>query len=225
MPPRGAGDRPLRPDTLAVRGGVSRTGFAETAEALFLTQGYIYATAEEAEASFAGEVEHYVYSRYGNPTVTAFEQRLAMLEGADDCFATASGMAAGFNSLTAMLWRATAWSHHGRCSAVFCSSSRPASPWGISPSSSVGHDLDLGRAALSRRRRPCSSSRRPTLQDLIDIRAVCDLAHEAGARWWSTTSSRAVAAAAGLVLGADVVCTRPPSTSTARAVWLGGAIG
>ena len=63
------------PDTLAVRGGLVRSGFDETAEALFLTQSYVYETAAQAEAAFAGEVDHYIYSRYGNPTVRAFEER------------------------------------------------------------------------------------------------------------------------------------------------------
>lgn len=83
-----------RPDTVAVRGGLRRSEFAETAEALYLTQGYVYASAAEAEASFAGEIDHYVYSRYGNPTVSVFEERLAALEGAEaliEGFGAASG--------------------------------------------------------------------------------------------------------------------------------------
>ena len=91
------------PSTRAIRSGINRTPFDETSEALFLTQGFVYDSGAEAEAAFAGEIDHYVYSRYGNPTVRIFEDRLAAIEGADDCFATASGMAAVFNSLLAIL--------------------------------------------------------------------------------------------------------------------------
>ena len=91
------------PDTLAVRGGLARSSFEETAEALFLTSGFVYDTAEQAEAAFTGEVEHFVYSRYGNPTVATFEERLRLLEGAEACFATASGMSAVFVALAALL--------------------------------------------------------------------------------------------------------------------------
>ena len=93
----------LRPDTLAVRGGLTRSGFDETAEALFLTSGFVYDTAEQAEAAFKDEIEKYIYSRYGNPTVAMFEERLRLLEGAAACFATASGMAAVFVALAALL--------------------------------------------------------------------------------------------------------------------------
>src|ERR1700750_2304146 len=83
-----------RARTLAVRGGTLRTPFQETSEALFLTSGYAYEEAEEAEARFKGESPGYQYSRFGNPTVTMFEQRMALLEGAPVARATATGMAA-----------------------------------------------------------------------------------------------------------------------------------
>ena len=83
-----------RARTLAVRGGTLRTPFQETSEALFLTSGYAYEAPEEAEARFKGEADGYQYSRFGNPTVTMFEQRMAALEGAPVARATASGMAA-----------------------------------------------------------------------------------------------------------------------------------
>src|SRR6202451_1225284 len=80
--------------TLAVRAGTLRTPFQETSEALFLTSGYAYEAAEEAEARFKGESSGYQYSRFGNPTVTMFEERMAALEGATVARATATGMAA-----------------------------------------------------------------------------------------------------------------------------------
>ncbi len=87
-------DPPYRPATLAVHGGQTRSQHGETAEALFLTSGFVYDDAAQAEATFKGEVEHYQYSRFGNPTVSMFEERLAALEGAEACRATATGMAA-----------------------------------------------------------------------------------------------------------------------------------
>src|SRR5579871_5376553 len=80
--------------TRLIRGGTMRTGIGETAEALFLTQSFVYDSAEAADARFAGDQPGFVYSRYGNPTVQMFEQRLALLEGAEACRAQASGMAA-----------------------------------------------------------------------------------------------------------------------------------
>ena len=85
---------PYRPATLLVHGGVKRSPYGETAEALYLTSGFVYESAEQAEATFTGDVSHYQYSRFGNPTVEMFEARLAQLEGAEACRATATGMAA-----------------------------------------------------------------------------------------------------------------------------------
>ena len=92
-----------RPQTRAVRGGQLRSNFDETSEALYLTSGYAYSSAEEAEATFKGESTHYQYSRFGNPTVSMFENRLAALEGAEACRATSTGMSAVFFTLLALL--------------------------------------------------------------------------------------------------------------------------
>ena len=89
--------------TKAVRSGLNRSQFGETSEIIYTTSGYAYATAEEAEARFAGESEGYVYSRFGNPSVRTFEERLASIEGAEDCRGTATGMAAVFASLMCQL--------------------------------------------------------------------------------------------------------------------------
>src|ERR1043165_7082969 len=80
--------------TKLVQGGLLRSNFSETSEALFMTSGYVYASAEEAEAAFANKNPHFIYSRYSNPTVQMFEQRMALLEGTEASRATASGMAA-----------------------------------------------------------------------------------------------------------------------------------
>jgi len=105
-------DPSWKPQTRAVRGGQIRSNFDETSEALFLTSGYAYASAEEAEATFKGASDHYQYSRFGNPTVTMFENRLAALEGAEACRATSTGMSAVFFALLALLNPATvSWRH------------------------------------------------------------------------------------------------------------------
>ena len=92
-----------RTATQLVRGGLTRSQFGETCEALYLTSGFVYESASSAEARFKGDEEGFVYSRYGNPTVQMFEDRLKALEGAEACFATASGMAAVHAALACQL--------------------------------------------------------------------------------------------------------------------------
>ena len=89
-----AAQKNYRPDTLLVHAGTLRSQFNEMSEALFLTQGYVYESAEACEARFSGKIPGYVYSRYSNPTMTMFEQRMAALEGAEAARSTATGMAA-----------------------------------------------------------------------------------------------------------------------------------
>ena len=89
--------------TKLVRGGLLRSQHGETSEAIFMNSGYVFNSAEEAKARFAGETEGYLYTRYGNPTVTMFEERLKLIEETEACFATASGMAAVFTSLMSFL--------------------------------------------------------------------------------------------------------------------------
>src|SRR6201992_2397308 len=84
----------LRPASRLIHGGVQRSAHGETAEALFLTSGYVYDDPEQAEATFSGSIEHYQYSRFANPTLSMLEQRLCLIEGAEDCRTTATGMAA-----------------------------------------------------------------------------------------------------------------------------------
>src|SRR5712691_7427120 len=93
----------VSPATILVRGGSTRSDYEETSEALFLTSGFVYGNAAEAEAAFKNDGSRYVYSRYRNPTVTMFEERLRLIEGAEACRATASGMAAVFASLLCKL--------------------------------------------------------------------------------------------------------------------------
>ena len=89
--------------TKLIKGGINRSKFLETSDALFLTSGFIYQSAEEAEKSFKEKKERFMYSRFGNPTVEAFQKKMALLEGAEECWGTASGMAALFTILMSYL--------------------------------------------------------------------------------------------------------------------------
>ena len=89
----------VRPQTKLVRGGLYRSRHGESSEAIYMNSGYVFNSAEEAAARFAGELDGYLYSRYGNPTITMFEERMALNEGAEACFATASGLSAVIASL------------------------------------------------------------------------------------------------------------------------------
>jgi O-succinylhomoserine sulfhydrylase len=173
----------LRPDTLAVRGGLTRSQFDETSEATFLTSGFVYDSAEQAEAAFKDEIDKFIYSRYGNPTVSMFEERLRLLEGAEACYATASGMAAVFVSLAALLGKGdrvvSSRALFGSCFVIL---DEILPRWGVETVFVDGPDLDQWREALSE---PTTAVFFETpsnpMQELVDIRAVSDLAHAAGA--------------------------------------------
>ena len=172
-----------RPDTRLIRGGLTRTEFDETAEALFLTSGYVYGSAAEAEAAFAGDVERYIYSRYGNPTVDMLQERVRLLEGAEAAWATASGMAAVFWSLAALVEAGdrivAARSLFGSCFKIL---DELLPRWGITTEFVDGTDLDAWGAALSQPTRAVffETPSNP-MQGLVDIAAVSELSHAAGA--------------------------------------------
>ena len=170
--------------TKAVHAGIRRSQYNEVSEAIYLTQGFVYDTAEDAEARFikSGDDE-FIYARYGNPTVAMFEDRIAALEGAEDGFATASGMAAVNGALTSML---RAGDHVVSAQALFGSClyilEEILTRFGVSVTFVDGTDLAAWEAAI----RPDTkavffeSISNPTLE-VIDIGAVSKLAHEVGA--------------------------------------------
>lgn len=169
--------------TKAVRGAMTRSPFGETAEALYLTSGYVYPDAETAAARFAGEADGYVYSRYGNPTVTMFEQRLALIEGAETAFATSSGMAAVYASLAAQL---KAGDHIVASRALFGSCFQIITNilprFGIEFTLVDGRDLAAWEQALSRPTQAVfyETPSNPGLE-IVDMKAVNEMAHNAGA--------------------------------------------
>ena len=176
--------RNWKPATAMVHAGTMRSQFAETSEAIYLTQGYVYDTAEAAEARFNGEAPGFVYSRYSNPTVAMFEQRMCELEGAEEARATASGMAA---VAAALLCSVRAGDHIVAARALFGSCRWVVETlmprYGIEATLIDGRDLDAWKAAI----RPTTkllfleSPTNPTLE-VVDIAAVAQLANEAGAR-------------------------------------------
>ena len=172
-----------RPATRLVHGGVNRSQHGETAEALYLTSGYVYDNAEQAEGTFAGTVEHYQYSRFANPTISMLEERLCQIEGAEACRTTATGMAA-VNA--ALLGHLKAGDRVVASRALFGSChwivSTLLPKFGIRSEFVDGSDLDQWQAALAT---PANlvlleTPSNPMLE-IVDLRAVSELAHAAGA--------------------------------------------
>ena len=178
------GSNSWRPDTQAVRGGLARSEFQEMSEALFLTSGFVYDSASDAEAAFAGEVDRFVYSRHGNPTVSVFQDRLALIEGAEACFATASGMSAVFTALAALLKSGdrvvAARSLFGSCFVIL---NEILPRWGVTAEFVDGDDLAAWERALSTPTQAVffESPSNP-MQEIVDVAAVVELAHAAGAQ-------------------------------------------
>lgn len=170
--------------TKLVHDGIRRSQYGEMAEAIFLTQGFAYPTAEAAEARFvkAGEDE-FIYARYGNPTTRMFEDRIASLEGTEDAFATASGMAAVNGALTSML---RSGDHVVSSRALFGSClyilEEVLTRFGVNVTFVDGADLDQWRAAVTPATKAVffESMSNPTLE-LVDIRSVAQIAHAVGA--------------------------------------------
>ena len=216
----------MRPDTILIRGGLERSGFHETAEGLFLTSGYVYATAEEAEAAFEGETERYIYSRYGNPTVTMFEERLRLLEGAEAAWATATGMAAVFYSLAAILKSGDrVVAARGLFGSCFVILDELLPRWGINTDFVNGENLEEWEQALAT---PADAvffeSPSNPMQTLVDVAAVSKLAHDAGAAVIVDNVFATPVLQKPFELGADVVVYSTTKHIDGHGRTLGGAI-
>ncbi|KZS84953.1 MULTISPECIES: O-succinylhomoserine sulfhydrylase [Mycobacterium] len=213
--------------TIGVRGGLLRSGFDETAEAMYLTSGYVYESAATAEQSFSGELDHFVYSRYGNPTVSMFEERLRLIEGAPAAFATASGMAAVFTSLGALLAAGdrlvAARSLFGSCFVV-CNEILPR--WGVETVFVDGDDLSQWEQALAAKPTQAVFFETPAnpMQSLVDIAAVTELAHAAGAKVVLDNVFATPLLQQGFPLGVDVVVYSGTKHIDGQGRVLGGAI-
>src|SRR6056297_1168134 len=215
-----------RPDTVAVRGGARRSELDETAEALFLTSGFVYPDAEEAAAAFAGESDHLVYSRLRNPTTAMLEERLRLLEGAEAAWATASGMSAVFNALAASLEAGdrvvASRALFGSCFQVL---DQILPRWGITTTFVDGPDLEAWEEALDS---PTAVVFLETpsnpMQTLVDLPAVSELAHAAGARVIVDNIFATPILQHPLQLGADVVVYSTTKHLDGHGRTLGGAV-
>jgi O-succinylhomoserine sulfhydrylase len=226
LPQNGWVEGTWRPGTIAVRGGLARSNFDETAEALYLTSGFVYESAEQAEAAFKDEVDHFIYSRYGNPTVTMFEQRLRELEGAEACFATASGMSAVFVALAALLGQGDrVVSSRGLFGSCFVILDEILPRWGVETVFVDGPDLDQWREALSVPTQAVffETPSNP-MQELVDMRAVSDLAHAAGAQVVVDNVFGTPVFSKPLDHGADIVVYSATKHIDGQGRTLGGAV-
>ncbi len=212
--------------TQMVRGATERSQFDETNEAIFLSSGYVYKSAEEAEKSFKNEIERYVYSRFGNPTVRMFEKRLALIEGAEECRAMSSGMAAVFAALACHLSAGqrlvASRALFGSCQYI-CAELLPR--FGIKTDFVDGANLDQWKAALAT---PADavfleSPSNPGLE-MIDLKAVCDLAHKAGALVVVDNVFASPILQKPFTFGADVVVYSATKHIDGQGRCLGGAV-
>lgn len=197
----------LDPQTQAVRAGLARSGFGETSEALYLTSGFTYSNAEEAEEAFIDETDHFTYGRFANPTVSMFEERLAALEGAEFCVATGSGMSAMFASLACLVKAGdrvvASASMFSSCHVVL---TEILPQWGVTVELVKGNDPSAWAKALSAPTKAVflETPSNPML-DIVDIKMVSDLAHKVGATVIVDNVMASPVYQKPLQLGADVV--------------------
>ena len=214
------------PETLLVHGGQLRSNFGETSEALFLTQSYVYETAEQAEARFKGEEPGFIYSRFSNPTVSMFEERMRLLEGAEAARATATGMAAVTAALLSYL---RAGDHIVAARAMFGSCRYVVDElcprFGIASTLVDGTDLAAWRKALRPNTKAVffETPANPTLE-VVDIAAVAELAHEAGALVFVDNVFATPLLQKPLTLGADVVIYSATKHIDGQGRCLGGVV-
>ena len=215
-----------RPATLLVQGGVDRSPHGETAEALYLTSGFFYDSAEQAEATFKNEIVHYQYSRFGNPTVSMFENRLALLEGAEACRATATGMAAVHAALLSHLKcgdrvvasRALFGSCHWIVSSLL-------PRYGISTEFVDGGDLEQwGKALATPTNLVLLETPSNPMLEMVDLTAVAKLAHAAGAIVVVDNVFATPLLQKPIPMGADVVVYSCTKHIDGQGRMLGGAV-
>jgi len=215
-----------RPETRLVHAGTLRSQFGEMSEALFLTQGYIYPSAEECEARFSGKVPGYVYSRYSNPTMSMFEQRMAALEGAEAARSTSTGMAA---VTTALMGLVRMGDHVVAAKALFGSCRWVIEDWlgrfGVTSTLVDGDDLDQWKKAVTKNTKVffMETPTNPTLQ-VYDIAAVAEIAHGCGAKLVVDNVFATPLYQSPLKLGADVVVYSATKHIDGQGRVLGGCI-
>src|SRR5258707_1292035 len=215
-----------RPATTAIHGGILRSQFGETSEAIFMTQSYVYETAEAAAARFKGDDPGFIYSRYANPTVHMFEERMRLLEGAEAARATASGMAA----VTAVFlsWLKTG-DHVVAAKALFGSCRYVIEDllprYGITSTLVDGNNLAAWKKAATKKTKAffLESPTNPTLE-VYDIAAIAEIAHKAGARLVVDNVFATPLLQQPLALGADIVVYSATKHIDGQGRVLGGVI-
>ena len=221
-----ASKKDYRPETRLVHAGTLRSQFGEMSEALFLTQGYIYPSAEDCEARFSGKIPGYVYSRYSNPTMSMFEQRMAALEGAEAARSTSTGMAA---VTTALMGLVRMGDHVVAAKALFGSCRWVIEDWlgrfGVTSTLVDGDDLDQWKKAVTKNTKVffMETPTNPTLQ-VYDIAAVAEIAHGAGAKLVVDNVFATPLYQSPLKLGADVVVYSATKHIDGQGRVLGGCI-
>lgn len=215
-----------RPETRLVHSGTLRSQYGETSESLFLTQGYVYNSAEECEARFKGEDPGFIYSRYSNPTIAMFERRMIELEGAEAARSAATGMAA---VTTAILAPLRAGDHVVASRALFGSCLYVVQDllprYGIETTLVDGFDLDQWQRAVKKNTKTffLESPTNPTL-DVLDIPAIAEIAHRGGARLIVDNVFATPIWQSPLALGADVVVYSATKHIDGQGRCLGGVI-
>jgi O-succinylhomoserine sulfhydrylase len=216
----------LNPQTEAVRAGLARSGFGETSEALYLTSGFTYSTAQEAETAFKDEIDHYLYGRFANPTISMFEKRLAAIEGAELCIATGSGMSAMFASVACLVENGdrvvASASMFSSCHVVL---TEFLPKWGITTELVRGNDRAAWEAALSKPTKVVfiETPSNP-LMDIVDIKMVSEIAHKVGATVIVDNVMASPIYQKPLQLGADVVMYSTTKHIDGQGRVLGGAV-
>ncbi len=214
------------PETQLVHGGTLRSQFGETSEAIFLTQGYVYESAEQAERRFKNEEPGYQYSRFSNPTVSMFEERIRLLEGAEDVRAAATGMAAVTASMLSYL---SAGDHVVAARALFGSCRYVVEDlcprFGIDATLIDGTDIEAWKAAVQPNTKVFffETPANPTL-DLVDIAAVSEIAHANGAIVIVDNVFATPLLQRPLAHGADVVVYSATKHIDGQGRCLGGAV-
>ncbi|MCB1455828.1 MAG: aminotransferase class I/II-fold pyridoxal phosphate-dependent enzyme, partial [Nitratireductor sp.] len=215
-----------RPATRMVHGGTVRSAFGETSEALFLTQGFVYDSAEAAEARFKGEEDGFIYSRYANPTVDMFEKRMCLLEGAEDARAMASGMAAVASAIGCQV---RAGDHIVAARALFGSCRWVVETlmprYGVDCTLVDGRNLDEWKAAMRPQTKVLflESPTNPTLE-LCDIAAIADIAHAGNAKLVVDNVFATPILQKPLELGADIVVYSTTKHVDGQGRCLGGIV-
>ena len=216
----------IKLETKLIREGLNRSNFSETSEPIFMTSSYVYDSPEQAEARFKGDDEGFIYSRYGNPTVKMFEDRLAAIEGGQKCFATSTGMAAVFSSMMCFLEQGdkivASRALFGSCYQIL---TKVFPKYGINTTFVSGKNISEWEEAIDKNTKAVffETPSNPTLE-IIDISAVSKIAKKVGAKVIIDNVFATPILQKPLELGVDIVIYSGTKHIDGQGRALGGAI-